>query len=216
MEKYVVMDLEMCRVPRENRKEKYHYHMELIQIAAVELDEKLNITGSFNTFVKPEFGSVDNAIQRLTGITRQDTKSAPYVKEALQAFIDWLPENAILVTWSQNDVEQITNELTYKNIVLPELSYYLNYYEDCQILFGQKMNRNKRYNLKEALSIANIDYDENIHNALVDSANTALLFSKIKQEPQFEVNQYYKTEDNADSCMIQFPFSGLQQLLLQI
>lgn len=52
MSKYVVLDLEMCKVSKEAQKDIFKSARELIQIGAVEMDEHYRITRSFQTFVK--------------------------------------------------------------------------------------------------------------------------------------------------------------------
>lgn len=196
MSKYIVLDLEMCRIPKGIKHETFKSSRELIQIGAVELNESYQITKTFMTYVKPEFGILDSTICRLTGISDHDTQFAPIAKDALNAFLNWLPEDAVLVTWSVNDINQIDDELYFKNIDLPDLYDYLDNYIDCQVLFSEKMNRDKLYNLKEALSIANVDYDTNIHDALVDAKNTALLFSKIQTEDRLVLSPYYISQED--------------------
>jgi hypothetical protein len=68
-----------------------------------------------------------------------------------------------------------------------------------------KMNTEKKYRLSEALSIADIDYDENIHDALVDSRNTALLFAKTQLEDVLVLSPYLVT-DTSES-----PFGGFSR-----
>ena len=55
---------------------------------------------------------------------------------------------------------------------------------DCRKEFGEKMNTHKKYNLSVALIITGICYAEEIRNAPADASNTALLFAKMKREPQ--------------------------------
>ena len=40
--------------------------------------------------------------------------------------------------------------------------------------------------------LSDIDYDENIHDGLVDARNTTLLFRKMQTEEVFQFNKYYK------------------------
>ena len=119
MSKYVIIDLEMCNVPKGIKREAYNWRNELIQIGAVLVDESLNITDEFMTLVSPEFGVVDNFIEKLTGISRKEVQGAPKFKEALEMFVNWLPEDAILVSWSDNDEKQIRKEIELKNIEIP-------------------------------------------------------------------------------------------------
>ena len=77
MSKYVVVDLEMCNVPRGIKRDQFKWKNELIQIGAVLLDESLEITDKFMTYVSPEFGVIDTYIENLTRISRENIKNAP-------------------------------------------------------------------------------------------------------------------------------------------
>lgn len=191
MSKYVIVDLEMCNVPKGFIRDTYNWRSELIQIGAVVVDESLEIVDEFMTYVRPEFGVVDVYIEKLTGISRKDVQGAPRAKEALELFMNWLPSDATLVSWSENDENQIRKELEAKGIVIEGLSDYLDNWIDCQKTFGGKMNAQKNYKLSEALIIADIDYDEGEHDALVDAKNTAQLFVKMEREPVLVLNPYY-------------------------
>lgn len=206
MSKYVIVDLEMCNVPKGIKREAYNWRNELIQIGAVVVDESLNITDEFMTLVSPEFGVIDNFIEKLTGISRKAVQGAPKVKEALELFVNWLPSDAVLVSWSENDESQIRKEIEAKNIFIEGLDDYLDTWVDCQKTFGEKMNAQKNYKLSEALIIADIDYDEGEHDALVDAKNTAQLFVKMEREPVLVLNPYYSNQKEEEAYN---PFAAL-------
>ena len=207
MSKFVIVDLEMCRVPKGFKRDNFKSACELIEIGAVMLNDTYEIVDKFKTYVSPEYGQVDQYIQNLTGITKADTVDAPSTKEALELFVDWLPEDAILVSWSDNDEKQIRKEVELKNLNIPGLDKYLDNWEDCQKAFSEKMNTPKNYRLSEALIIADIDYDENIHDGLVDAENTAMLFAKMKREPKLKLISCYLTEE--DNSAMYTPIAGL-------
>ena len=69
------------------------------------------------------------------------------------------------------------------------------------------MNSSKNYRLSEALIIADIDYDENIHDGLVDAENTAMLFAKMKREPKLKLISCYVTENEHNTMYT--PSGGL-------
>jgi len=190
MSQFVILDLEMCEVPKGPVRETFNRGSEIIQIGAVLVSEELEITDEFMTYVSPEFGVMTPFIEELTGITKEDLVGAPRVREALEMFLDWVPEDSILVTWSESDAAQIRGETAEKGIEIEGLDFYLDNYEDCQLTFGERMNAHKTYRLSEALIIANIDYDENIHDALVDARNTAQLFIKMELEDELVLTSY--------------------------
>ena len=207
MSKYVIVDLEMCRVPKGFKRENFKSACELIEIGAVLLDDTYEIADRFKTYVSPEYGEIDQFIQKLTGISKADTVNAPTIKEALELLVNWLPEDAVLVSWSDNDEKQIRKEIELKRLEIHGLGKYLDSWEDCQKTFGEKMNSSKNYRLSEALIIADIDYDENIHDGVVDAENTAMLFAKMKREPKLKLISCYVTEDE-DNTMYT-PIGGL-------
>ncbi len=194
MSRYVIVDLEMCNVPAGKQTESFQLKNELIQIGAVLLDDNLEICDSFMTHVSPEYGSVDAFIEKLTGITREDTKDAPSAEQALSVFVAWMPDDAVPVSWSNSDELQIRKETESKGLSIPGLSEYLDRWVDCQKTFGERMNSSRAYKLSEALIIADIYYEDGEHDALVDARNTALLFAKMEREPELKLSPYYTNE----------------------
>lgn len=91
---YAVVDLEMCKVPYGAKKSKYHWKHETIQIGAVLLNESLEIIDMFSTYVLPQFGFIDTYISNLTGISIANVRNAPNMENALQKFVNWLPNGA--------------------------------------------------------------------------------------------------------------------------
>ena len=191
MSNYVIVDLEMCSVPRGVKREAFPCENELIQIGAVVVDESYRITDEFVTYVSPEYGVIDSFIENLTGISRADVSGAPCAEEALKRFLQWLPQDAVLVSWSDSDRKQILREMRGKGIALEPMDAYLKNWIDCQKSFGERMEANKKYKLSEALIIADVDYDSGEHDALVDAKNTARLFVKMQTEPEMKLNPYY-------------------------
>lgn len=209
MSQYAVIDLEMCKVPNEAKKGKYPYSHETIQIGAVLLDDSYEIKEKFVTYVSPQYGYIDNFISKLTGIHKNDVKDAPQMKEALQQFMDWLPEDVKLVSWSENDEMQIRHETEAKNIHIEGLDVIFENWIDCQKIFSEKLNNAKCYNLAEALIAANIIYEDGAHDGLVDAYNTALLFAKMQTEPELQLNPYYQNAISGEETSSGFPIGNL-------
>ncbi|MCI6203503.1 MAG: exonuclease domain-containing protein [Lachnospiraceae bacterium] len=207
--KYAVVDLEMCKVPHGVRKDKFRWARETIQIGAVLLNESFEIIDEFVTYVAPQYGFIDTFINNLTGISRGDVAKAPDMKEALQAFVEWLPEDTKVVSWSNNDEVQIRHEIEAKEIFIDGLEGLLENWVDCQKTFAEKMNNQRCYKLSEALVAADIIYEDGAHDGLVDAYNTALLFAKMEREPELVLNPYYKRAITSDEEDCEFSLGSL-------
>ena len=194
MSNYVIVDLEMCSVPQGFKRDSYDWKSEVIQIGAVLVNESLEIVDEFQTLVSPEFGAIDTFIERLTGISRKDVLGAPRFAQAIEMFLTWLPEDAVLVSWSDNDPRQLRREMEAKGISSERMTVYLENWMDIQQTFGQRMEARKLYRLSEALIIADVDFESGEHDALVDARNTALLFIKLQSETELRLNPYYTTQ----------------------
>ncbi len=188
----------MCIVPK-GRRDKFACGNEIIQIGAVALNENYEETDSFMSYVHPQFGYVDSYIRNLTGISKQDTKNALPLKEVLENFAQWLPNDCVFIEWSDNDEKQLRGEVESKNIQIPRIIEFLDSCQDCQKTFSEKMNTEKVYGLSEALLITGIDYEEGAHDALVDARNTAYLFAKMKKEDKLVLSDYYNSDDDEQS-----------------
>lgn len=193
MGRYVIVDLEMCKVPQARRSASYKWSQETIQIGAVAVDERFEIVSEFCEYVHPEYGYIDHTIRNLTGICGYDVKEAKGIAEVLKAFTDWIPDDAVCVSWSNSDELQIRHEIESKDIHIKKLDRLLDNWQDCQRQFAEKLNSNRQYRLSEALIVANIIYEDGAHDGLVDARNTAMLFIKMKKEPVLQLNKYYNT-----------------------
>lgn len=210
---YIVVDLEMCRIPKRLRTKSFKWASETIQIGAVMLDDNYEVIDKFNTFVKPELGVISTEITMLTGIRNDMVFGAPSVREALMSFANWIPEDATLVAWSDSDELQIRHEVEGKELSFEGIEKFNGEWIDCQALFSEVMNNPRRYNLEEALNLSDIDYDIHLHDGLIDASNTALLFKKIKTEKNFKLNDYYlasKQEPERLTCSLGDLFSCLK------
>ena len=201
---YAVVDLVMCKVPKRIRSKKMCARV-VIQIGAVLLNEALEVIDKFSTYVAPQFGWIDDEINRLTGIKNEDVSDAPIFSEAFKDFMTWLPSDVKLVSWSKNDEIQVRKELISKEIEVAGIEDMLDSWIDCQKTFGEKLNSERMFRLSEALVAADIIYEDGAHDGLVDAYNTALLFAKMEKEDELSLNPYYRSvlvedEDDKRCC----------------
>lgn len=133
------------------------------------MNESLEIIDKFSTYVLPQFGFIDTYISNLTGISRANVRNTPNMENALQKFVNWLPNSAKVVSWSRNDELQIRHEIEAKDICIEGLDVIFDNWIDCQKTFGEKMDSAKCYRLSEALVAADIMYEDGTHDGLVDA-----------------------------------------------
>lgn len=190
--KYVVVDLEMCGVPKFSGEHGKQLRNETIQIGAVLVDEHYKIVSTFNTYLKPELGYLDYFISKLTGITKADLIDAPYFEDVINSFMDWIPDGDVrCVSWSMSDMHQLKNEMIKKNIVNAKLSMLLDSGIDYQAPVDEKLGMERNVSLEEALIATDIIQNGKAHDGLDDAYNTALLFVKMEMNPDFELNKMY-------------------------
>lgn len=190
--RYAVIDLEMCSIPRDLRKKGSRLGKEIIQIGVALLDESYEITDSFNQYVCPEMGYIDSFIEHLTGIDHAAVKNAPKMAEAWDIFMQWLPEGTVMVSWSDTDSSQIRKESEAKGFADKVPAGMLENWVDAQKLFAEKIKRKRQYSLEEAMIAADIIQEGRAHDGLTDACNTALLFAKLKREPELKLNPIYE------------------------
>lgn len=191
MKKHVVIDLEMCHVAKELKKE-YRAKHEIIQIGAVLLDETMTVIDRISILVRPTYGWIDPFIERLTGISQAQVACAPVLEDAMKQFLDWLPAgDLVAVSWSMSDKAQFEKEFAAKNLSFPRMDELFAGWTDCQAIFREKVHVGRDYSLTDAMIAVDITGEGRAHDGLADAYNAALLFAKLETEEEISLNPYY-------------------------
>ena len=194
---YLVIDLEMCKVPRDYRSKRYKYANETIQIGAVLLDEEFKRIGTLSQFVHPEHGVIDYFIENLTGIKNGQVKHAPRLQEALLHMLNWIGDREYKVyAWSGSDRAQILHEIKAKNIVDEKIASFMeeSRWVDYQDIFMKRYEMSRKMSLEEALGRADIDPKGKFHDGMDDAVNTGLLIEKLEMNPDYQLVSYEMPE----------------------
>lgn len=194
---YLVIDLEMCKVPRDYHSKGYKYANETIQIGAVLLDEEFKRIGILSQFVRPEHGVIDYFIKNLTGIKNGQVKHAPRLQEALLHMLNWIGDREYKVyAWSGSDRAQILHEIKAKNIVDEKIASFMeeSRWVDYQDIFMKRYEMSRKMSLEEALGRADIDPEGRFHDGLNDAVNTGLLIEKLELNPDYQLVSYEMPE----------------------
>lgn len=198
---YLVIDLEMCKVPRDYRSKGYKYANETIQIGAVLLDEEFKRIGTLSQFVHPEHGVIDYFIENLTGIKNGQVKHAPRLQEALLHMLNWIGDREYKVyAWSGSDRAQILHEIKAKNIVDEKIASFMeeSRWVDYQDIFMMRYEMSRKMSLEEALGRADIDPEGRFHDGLNDAVNTGLLIEKLELNPDYQLVSYEMPEKSSE------------------
>lgn len=191
---YIVLDLEMCMVPKYLRAKEFNHKTEIIQIGAVKLNEQYDEISRFSIFVKPQYGYIDSFIEQLTGISPKQVEKAPVLANALNEFLQWIgEEEAVCVSWSMSDAKQFRLELKSKGILNDRMRGFLDTWMDCQQMFGQATNSTRVWGLNQAIYATDIQAEGHMHDGLMDAANTAAILRLIKTQPDFKLVDIYES-----------------------
>lgn len=132
----------------------------------------------FQTFVKPMEKKVTPEITALTGITKEDVQSAPTIKEALTAFLDFAGNSVLLgFNCMAFDSRFLTRAGRYAHIII-ENEYFdvMRYAEIKRAALGLPDGKPSLASLAAHCGIGN----PQAHRALADALTTARVFLKLR------------------------------------
>ncbi|MBQ1825831.1 MAG: exonuclease domain-containing protein [Firmicutes bacterium] len=169
---YIIMDLEFNYPMTRYRSEEngIRLNQEIIEIGAVKLNERLEQTDSFCTFVRPSaYPKMNKDVEELTEITTDMIQAGKPFTEAVADFLEWCGEDPVFVTWSDNDIISLEDNMLYHGLEIEDLPRCF----DIQLMFDDQMTQEDR---DFALSYAMWKMDIKpapSHDALNDAINTA-------------------------------------------
>lgn len=185
---YLIVDFEMCMLKGNAKKKMHGEKQEIIQIGAVMLDRKHRIIDEFSSYVKPEYGKIDEFIGNLTGITQEQVNNAPKLRSVLMAFADWIGERKVVVlSWSDSDYQQLQMEMRIKKIKHHKIEDLLDEWVDFQRSFDKMLGLKNQFALEDAMHIGRIEIIGRSHDGLCDAYNTARLFMKVQRQSAFQM-----------------------------
>ena len=144
-------------------------HGEIIQIGAVKLNEQLEIVDTFKVMVKPKYYPyMHRKISRLTQISNADLAYGFPFKQALAYFTAWCPEDAVFLTWGNEDFKSLHSNISVHKIK----GYHLPKAYDVQRAFSRQIVKERRqYSLIQAMDMIQ-EPACTAHDALHDAMNT--------------------------------------------
>ncbi|MBQ7386988.1 MAG: exonuclease domain-containing protein [Clostridia bacterium] len=150
---------------------------EVIQIGAVKLDANMNICGSYQIIVKPQyFKKLHRHVSELTGITQEQMDLGTPLTEAAARFKKWCGKDFAFLTWGPDDIPMLKENFNVHDIPFDWLD---NVY-DLQLIFNRQTDgASKQRSLEYAMEYFEIPQNLPAHDALNDAYFTALVAKKL-------------------------------------
>ena len=146
---------------------------EVIQIGAVKLDSRMNICGSYQIIVKPQyFKKLHRHVSELTGITQEQMDEGTPLPEAAERFKKWCGKDFVFLTWGPDDIPMLKENFNVHDIP----SGWLDKVYDLQVIFNrQTEDSTKQRSLEYAMEHFGLEQHLPAHDALNDAYFTALV-----------------------------------------
>ena len=150
---------------------------EVIQIGAVKMDSKMNICGSYQIIVKPQyFKKLHRHVSELTGITQEQMDAGTPLPEAAERFKKWCGKDFAFLTWGPDDIPMLKENFNVHDIP----SAWLDRVYDLQVIFNrQTEDTKKQRSLEYAMEYFELEQHLPAHDALNDAYFTALVAKKL-------------------------------------
>lgn len=201
---HIFLDLEMNTIEKEKRAPDQTLAHEIVEIGAVKLDSNFDIIDEYSTYVKPSFNGITESCTFVTGITEQTVKDAPHFNIAIIDFIDWIGFGPVKIySWSLTDKRQLLGECALKNVFDDDIYNPFTKWIDFQKIYSRLLGLTQVLSLQNAMAITQIPFEGDMHSALADAKNSALLLQivtdKVALEKQMNIIEEAFKKENSDT-----------------
>ncbi|MCR4589370.1 MAG: exonuclease domain-containing protein [Lachnospiraceae bacterium] len=186
MGSYIVLDLEWNQGTARQTVDALPF--EVIEIGAVKLNEKKEITGQFESLIRPSvYQKIFYMTAKVINITMDELKNKDSFPVVIQRFLKWCGEDYIFCTWGSMDITELRRNIDYHK--LQPLSEGPLQYLDIQKLYSLELDDGKsRRSLEKAVDALEIEKEGDFHRADSDAYYTAEIFRRLQKR---ELEVYY-------------------------
>ena len=209
---YIIFDLEWNRFTKAL---KVRCPDEIIQIGAVKYNDKMEYIDSFKSYITPVlYKKMEPTVHKLTGISISMLKKngRPF-KEVLDDFIDFIGNDAVVMSWGAQDADILRKNCSYfckeKSIT------FLKQFADVQryVTHILSENGNNQVGVKTAADKLLIHYEEKkLHDALVDAEISGKVFARIFNHEKF--SKYIVDASTKSNSFKDIPITDLNNKLI--
>lgn len=179
---YIVMDLEWNQGSHREA-EPGTPGFEIIEIGAVKLNERFELTDRYQRLIKPQiYMTMHKVTQELVNLRISDLKREARFPEVAADFLRWCGEDYIFCSWGVQDLTEFQRNMDYYQ--MDRLSEGPLKYYDIQKLYSlYKGEPHARHALSAAVAEEGLEEKKiPFHRALGDAYYTARLFERIRNE----------------------------------
>lgn len=179
---YILFDLEWNQGKAGSEEEENLIPFEIIEIGAVKMNSRREITGEFSRLVKPQvYGCLHQVTSNLIGLKMEELEKGDTFEKAAGDFLDWCGEDFLFCTWGPLDLTELQRNMRYYGME-PLTDKPLPFY-DVQKLFSIAYeDRKTRRSLEYAIDYLGLQKDVPFHRAYSDAYYTAVIFASIREE----------------------------------
>lgn len=168
---YIILDLEAtCWQDRSIK-----HQSEIIEIGAVKINERKEVIGEFNAFVKPKLHpELSDFCTELTTIEQEDIDDANEFEVVITNFWDWidLDEEYLLCSWGFYDRSQFKKDCELNQMDTAWLKHHISLKHQ----YGSIKNLKRPIGMGGALRNENIPLEGTHHRGIDDARNISKIF----------------------------------------
>ncbi len=177
---YIVLDLEWNQASDSDDDRSRMLTFEIIEIGAVKLNSRMEITDTFHELIKPQvYDEMHRITEKLIRIHMWELEKCRKFEEVMKDFLDWCGKDYMFGTWGPLDLTELQRNMKFfgmGSLGKGPLRFY-----DIQKLFSVAYEDGKsRRNLEYAVDFLHITKDIPFHRALSDAYYTARVLQLIK------------------------------------
>lgn len=187
-ERYVCIKLDTTDLYEQKQRIVKGLKAEVIQIAAVMLDENYNCISRFSTLVKPMYSGISEKVKKQTGITNEMVENADTFSMALYKYNQWVGNsNVKTYCWNDADYKQLMDE-TYMKARNHE-EYYANFRTivDLQSSIKHLFKSRQDIPLNIAVRFTHAGMNRRHNTALKTAADIVKVLHKISLQKSYEI-----------------------------
>lgn len=181
--KYVVIDMKMNPIADQYKTIYTSCEKEIIEIAAILLNENYQEIDSFHSFVRPEYN--DGIETYMTEARAKKIMRAPLLADVLKAYTAWckaVDDQIITYQWSDRNLKQLKKETAMKNIKVGRLTKrtFFTRWRNYQEEFRGYLGIGNELTLENAAELADLNTREKLDTPLSTARHMAKLMMMTK------------------------------------